>query len=137
MPTKHEYKAALKRLDTDTRICLLYLEGLIETRFKTALAAQQPPAPKADLSKIESQLDSLQKQFNGLRPKILAGYRLSQEHDEQEKYLERLTKTAEIALDDMKKYFEERYKSGHFSEGTRRKIRAEGLIDLRKEVQLT
>lgn len=126
--TRYEYKEALGRLDKDTRICFKYLEKLINDKFNTAIAAYQPPAPRAGLSKIESQLDSLQKQIDGLRPKIDAGYTLAQEHDEQEKYLKKLTKNVETILEEMKKYFEERYKSGIYSEGTRRKIRDEGLV---------
>ena len=134
MTGKHEYKEALKRLDKDIRICFLYLEGLIEDRFKTALAIQQHPAPKADLSKIESQLDSLRKQIGRLRPKIEVGYTLAQEHDEQEKYLKNLTVKAEKILDEIKIHFEELYKSGYYKEGTRRKIREEGLLGMREKV---
>jgi len=132
MTSKHEYKEALKRLDKDIRICFLYLEGLIEDRFKTALAIQQPPAPKADLTKIETQLDSLRKQIGRLRPKIEAGYTLAQEHDEQEKYLKNLTVKAEKILGEIKTHFEELYKSGYYKEGMRRKIRDEGLLGMRE-----
>jgi len=128
MPTKHEYKAALKRLDKDIRVCFLYLEGLIETRFKTAIATQQPPAPKADLSKIESRLDSFRKKLDGLRPKIDAGHKLSQEHDEQEKYLVELAKKVELVLEQYQAHFKELYDSGYYPEGKKRKIRAEGLL---------
>ncbi|GAH35553.1 unnamed protein product, partial [marine sediment metagenome] len=93
---------------------------------------QQTP-PRVNLSKIESTLDSLQKQIDGLRPKIEAGYTLSQEHDGQEKYLKKLTKNAEEVLDGVKHHFEELYDSGYYSEGTRRKIREEGLIENRNE----
>lgn len=126
--SRYGYKEALGRLDKDTRICFKYLEKLINDKFNTAMAAYQPPAPRVGLSKIESQLDSLQKQIDGLRPKIDAGYTLAQEHDGREKYLKKLAKNAETILEEMKKYFEERYKSGYYSEGTRRKIRDEGLL---------
>ena len=129
MTSRYEYKEALGRLDKDTRICLKYLEKLINDKFNAAIAAYQPPAPSFGLSKIESQLDSLQKQIDGLRPKIDVGYTLAQEHDGREKYLKKLTKNVENILEEMKKYFEERYKSGYYSEGIRRKIREEGLLE--------
>ncbi|MCK4266868.1 MAG: hypothetical protein KAX31_06275, partial [Thermoplasmata archaeon] len=72
--------------------------------------------------------DSLQKQIDGLRPKIDASYSLIQEHDEREKDLNTLTEKAEKMFDVIKDHFEELYKSGYYSEGTRRKIRDEGLI---------
>lgn len=129
MPTKQDYEIALGQLDKPTRVCVLYLKKLIIDKIKAALGAQQPPAPKVNLSKLETEIDSLRKQIDGFRPKIEAGYKISQEHDDQEKYIQKLTKTAEIALDDMKKYFEEQYKSGQYSEGTRRKMREEGLLE--------
>ncbi|GAH09666.1 unnamed protein product, partial [marine sediment metagenome] len=119
---------ALGRLDKDTRVCIKYLERLINDKFNAALASQQPH-PRVDLSKIESTLDSLQKQLDGLRPKIDAAHGFVQEHDEQEKYLKSLTKRAEEILDGVKQHFEDLYKSGYYSEGTRRKIRDEGLIE--------
>jgi len=124
---RSEYKETLGRLDKDTRICIKYLEKLVNDKFNVALGAQQPP-PRVNLSKIESNLDSLQKQIDGLRPKVDAAYSFVQEHDEQEKYLKRLTKNAEEVLDGVKQHFEELYDSGYYSEGTRRKIRDEGLI---------
>jgi len=129
MTSRYEYKEALGRLDKDIRICFKYLEKLINDKFNAAITAYQPPTPRFGLSKIESQLDSLQKQLDGLRPKIEAGYNLAQEHDGQEKYLKKLTKNVENILEEMKKYFEERYKSGYYSEGIRRKIREEGLLE--------
>jgi len=128
MTNRHEYKEALGRLDKDTRVCIKYLERLINDKFNAALGVQQPP-PRVNLSKIESTLDSLQKQIDGLRPKVDAANIFVQEHDEQEKYLKKLTKNAETIQDEMKQHFEELYKSGYYSEGTRRKIRDEGLID--------
>jgi len=128
MTNRHEYKEALGRLDKDTRVCIKYLERLINDKFNTALMTQQPP-PKVNLLKIESTLDSLQKQIDGLRPKVDAAHSLVQEHDEQEKYLKNLTKKAEEVFDRVKQHFEDLYKSGYYSEGTRRKIRDEGLID--------
>ena len=132
MTSRYGYKEALGRLDKDTRICFKYLEKLINDKFNTAMAAYQPPAPRVGLSKIESQLDSLQKQIDGLRPKIEAGYTLAQEHDEQEKYMKKLAKNVEAVLDNMKSHFEELYKSGYYSEGARRKIRDEGLLGHRE-----
>jgi len=124
---RSEYKEALGWLDKDIRICLKYLEKLINDKFNAALVTQQPP-PKVNLSKIESKLDSLQKQIDGLRPKVDAAHSLVQEHDEQEKYLKNMTKKAEEILEGLQQHFEELYKSGYYNEGTRRKIRDEGLI---------
>ena len=128
MTNRSGYKEALGRLDRDTRVCIKYLERLINDKFNAALGVQQPP-PRVDLSNIESTLDSLQKQVDGLRPKVDVAHSFVQEHDEQEKYLKKLTKNAETILGEMKQHFEELYKSGYYSEGTRRKIRDEGLID--------
>ena len=132
MTNRSEYKESLGRLDKNTRICIKYLERLINDKFNAALVAQQPP-PRVNLSKIESTLDSLQKQVDGLRPKVDAAYSLFQEHDEQEKYLKKMTKRAEEVLDGVKHHFEELYDSGYYSEGTRRKIRDEGLIRRKNE----
>ena len=132
MTNRHEYKEALGRIDKDTRVCIKYLERLINDKFNAALGAQQPP-PMVNLSKIESTLDSLQKQVDGLRPKVDAAHSFVQEHDEQEKYLKKMTKRAEEILDGVQKHFEELYDSGYYSEGTRRKIREEGLIENRRE----
>jgi len=132
MTNRHEYKEALGRIDKDTRVCIKYLERLINDKFNAVLGAQQPP-PRVNLSKIESTLDSLQKQVDGLRPKVDAAHSFVQVHDEQEKYLKKLTKNAEEILDGVKQHFEELYDSGYYSEGTRRKIRDEGLIENRRE----
>ena len=129
MTNRSEYKAALKRLDKDIRVCFLYLEGLIDDRFKTALAAQQLPAPKADLREIESRLDSFRKQIDGLRPKVEAGYKLSQDHDDQEKYLKKLAKDVKVVLDEMERQFEEYFKTSRYKEGDRRKIREEKIME--------
>ena len=134
MTSKHEYKTALKRLDKDIRVCFLYLEGLIEERFTTAIATQQPPsAPRGDLREIKSALDSLQKQINGLRPKIEAGYKLALDHPEQEKYLKRLAKKTEEFIVGVQSQIKERYDAGEYSEGERRKLRKTGLLDIKKE----
>ncbi len=127
MTNNSKYKEALGRLDKDTRVCIKYLENLINEKFNASLRTQQP-SPSVNLSKIESSLDSLQKQIDGLRPKIDAAHSLVQEHDEKEQYLNTLTEKAEKMFDMMKEHFEELYKSGYYSEGTRRKIRDEGLI---------
>jgi len=128
MTNRSEYKEALGRLDRDIRVCIKYLERLINDKFNAAISIQQPP-PRVNLSKIESTLDSLQKQIDGLRPKVDAAHSLVQEHDDQEKYLKNMTKKAEEILDGVKQHFEDLYKSGYYSEGTRRKIRDEGLIE--------
>jgi len=128
LTNRSEYKEALGRLDKDTRVCIKYLEELIEERFQLALNARQPPAPKIDFSKFESKDDSLQKQIDGLRPKVDASYSLVQEHEDHEKYLKTLTEKAEAVFDEIKKHFEELYNSGYYSEGKKRKIRDEGLM---------
>ncbi|MCW4048679.1 MAG: hypothetical protein NWE89_02975 [Candidatus Bathyarchaeota archaeon] len=132
MTNRHEYKEALGRLDKDTRVCIKYLERLINDKFNATISTQQPP-PRVNLSKIESTLDSLQKQVDGLRPKVDAAHSFVHEHGQQEKYLKRLARDAEKVLDGVKQHFEELYDSGYYKEGTRRKIRDEGLIENRNE----
>ncbi len=127
MTNNSKYKEALGRLDKDTRVCIKYLENLINDKFNASLRTQQSP-PRINLSKIESSLDSLQKQIDGLRPKVDAAHSLVQEHEDQEKYLNKLTEKAEETIDKMKEHFEELYKSAYFKEGQRRKIREEGLF---------
>ena len=129
MAKRAEYKEALSSIDRNTRLCLLYLEKTIDDRFKTALAAKtQKPQKPVDLSKIESMLDSLQKQIDGLKPKVDAAYDLAEDHDEQEKYLKSLTEKAEEMVEVARQHFMELYDSGYYREGMKRKIREEGLI---------
>ncbi|GAI74830.1 unnamed protein product, partial [marine sediment metagenome] len=116
------------KLDKATRVCTKYLERLIDKKFQLALKVKQPSTPRVDLSKIEVKLDSLQKQIDGLKPKIDASYSFVQERDEREIYLNALTEKAEKIIDDMKEHFEELYKSGYYKEGQKRKIREEGLF---------
>ena len=132
MTNRSEYKEALGQLDKDTRVCIKYLERLINDKFNASLRAQQPP-PRVNLSKVDSKLDSLQKQLDGLRPKVDASHSLFLEHDDQEKYLKKLAKNAEEILDGLQQHFDELYESGYYSEGTRRKIRDEGLIRRKNE----
>ncbi|GAH94565.1 unnamed protein product [marine sediment metagenome] len=122
-----EYKEALSAIDRNTRICLLHLEKTIDDKFKTVLTTRRPDS-KPDLSSIEAKLDSLQKQIDGLRPKLDAAYELVKNHDEREKYLEKLVKKADEMLEGMKEHFEELYKSGYYTKEQKRKIRKEGLI---------
>ncbi len=136
MTNRPEYKEALNRLDKETRICIKYLEGLIEERFRLAMKVKQPPTPptpRVDFSKLESKDDSLQKQINGLRPKVESAYSFTKEYDRDEKFLKSLTKKADEVLGDVKSLFDELYASGFFKEGTRRKIRDAGLIKNRRE----
>ena len=131
MVNRSDYKNALKRIDKDIRVCIKYLEGLMDEKFKLAMQVKQPWAPRAskvDFSRLESKDDSLQKQINGLRKKVDAAYSFVQEHDDQEKYLKKLTKNVEEIADDMKQHFEELYHSGYYSEGKKRRLREEGLI---------
>jgi len=133
MTSKYEYKEALGRLDKDTRVCFKYLEKLIIDKFNASLGAQQLPSPRVDLSRLERKDESLQKQIDGLRPKVEAGYTLAQGHEETEKYLVNLAKKVEFVLDQYHTHFEDLYKSGYYKEGARRKIRKEGLLDMRDE----
>jgi len=137
MTNRHEYKEALGRLDKDTRVCIKYLEGLIDEKFSLALKVRQPPTPptpKVDFSRLESKDDSLQKQIDGLRPKVEAAYSFTKEYDNAEIFLKGLIKKADVVLGEVRSLFDELYASGFFKkEGTRRKIRDEGLIEKRRE----
>ncbi len=133
MTSKYEYKEALGRLDKDTRVCFKYLEKLIIDKFNASLGVQQLPSPRVDLSRLERKDESLQKQIDGLRPKVEEGYTLAQGHDEQEKYLIELAKKVELVLDQYQTHFKELYKSGYYKEGARRKIREGSLLDMREE----
>jgi uncharacterized coiled-coil DUF342 family protein len=126
---REEYKQALSSIDRNTRICLLHLENVIDERLKTTLEVRTSQnESKPDLSEIEAKLDSLQKQIDGLRVKVEKAEDLVQSHDKQETYLKNLADTAQELIDEAKRYYEELYKSGHFKEGDRRKIREEKLI---------
>ncbi len=133
MMSKYEYKEALGRLDKDTRVCFKYLEKLIIDKFNASLGVQQLSSPRVDLSRLERKYESLQKQIDGLRPKIEAGYTLAQGHEETEKYLVNLAKKVELVLDQYQTHFKDLYDSGYYKEGARRKIRKEGLIENRRE----
>jgi len=104
----------------------------MDDKFKTALTTRKPDS-KPDLSSIEAKLDSLQKQIDGLRPKVEAAYELAKDYDKQEKHLKTLAKKAEEVVDGMKEHFEELYNSGYYREGVKRKIRDEGLIKTKEE----
>lgn len=128
---RQEYKKSLGRIDRDIRICIKYLEGLIEERFRAILKVKQPPipkAPKVDLSRLESKDDSLQKQINGLKSKVDIAQNHIRKHHEQEIFLKKMATRTEEVLSQITILFEELYDSGYYSEGTKRKIRAEGLI---------
>lgn len=130
-----EYKEALKQLDKNIRVCIKYLEGLIEKKFRVAIKVKQPltpKAPKVDLSRIESKFDSLQKQINGLRSKVDIAHDHIEKHHEQEIFLKRMATRTEEVLSQITMLFEELYDSGYYSEGTRRKIRDAGLIKREK-----
>ncbi len=133
MPTEQDYDAALGKLDKPTRVCILFLEQLIVEKFNMVLSLQQPPAPQVNLSKIETTLDSLQKQINGLRPKVEAGYKLALDHPEQEKYLKRLTKKTEEFILEAQSQIRKRYEAGDYPEGERRRLRKTGILDIEKE----
>ncbi|MBA7683148.1 hypothetical protein ES703_91506 [subsurface metagenome] len=132
MPNRMEYKEALSEVDRDIRLCLLYLERLIDEKFSLALKVKQPPTPptpKVDFSPIESKLDSLQKQIDGLRRKVDVAHTHTQKHHENEIFLKNLAKKADQVLGKVKSLYEELYASGFFKkEGTRRKIREAGLM---------
>ena len=132
MPNRMEYKEALSEVDRDIRLCLLYLERLIDEKFSLALKVKQPstpPTPKVDFSPIEFKLDSLQKQIDGLRRKVDVAHTHTQKHHENEIFLKNLAKKADQVLGEVKSLYEELYASGFFKkEGTRRKIREAGLM---------
>lgn len=131
MTNRTRYKEALGQLDKDTRVCIKYLEGLIDEKFKLALKVKQPPTPptpKVDFSKIEATLDSLQKQIDGLKKKADAAQSLVQSHDKDEKFLKNLVKKADVVLGEVRSLFDELYASGFFKEGQRRRLRDAGLI---------
>lgn len=132
---RSDYKDSLGRIDRDMRVCIKYLEGLMEERFKLAMQVKKPQAPKAkvDLSRLESKDDSLQKQINGLRSKVDASSNHIRDHEDDKKFLRALAKRADEVLDEIKGLFDDLYDSGYFKEGTRRKIRDEGLIKRREE----
>ena len=127
MTNRAEYKEALSAIDRSTRLCLLYLEKIIDDKFKIVLTTRKPDL-KPDLSKIENKLDSLQKQIEGLRVKVDESYSFIKEHDGQENYLKNLAEKAEEVIIETKKHFEELYNSGYYKEGIKRKIREEELI---------
>lgn len=128
MSKETRWKMALGELDPNFRSALLYLESLVQEKHMEALSAIPQPKP-TDNSAILVKIDSLQKQIDGLRPKVEEAHDLVKEHDGREKYLKKLAKNVELVLEEMKKQFEERYKSGYYSEGTKRKMREEGLMD--------
>jgi len=139
MTNRSEYKEALSAVDRNLRLCLLYLEGQIDEKFKLALKIKQlppPPTPKIDFSKLEAKDDSLQKQINGLRPKVDAAHSHTQKHHENEIFLKNLVKKADQVLGEVRSLFDELYKSGFFKEGQKRRIRDEGLIKRKKEVDI-
>ena len=136
MVNKSDYKNTLKRIDRDIRVCIKYLEGLMEERFRTIMKVKQPPipkAPKVDLSRLESKDDSLQKQINGLKSKVDIAQNHIRKHHEQEIFLKKMATRTEDVLSQITMLFEELYDSGYYSEGTRRKIRDAGLIRRKQE----
>lgn len=128
MVSRSQYKEALGQLDRYNRLSLLYLEGMIDEKFKMAMKVNKPQLQKIDLSKIESKSDSLQKQINGLRKKMDSVHRHVQEHDHDEMALKTMIKGAHKLLDEIQEHFMGLYESGYYREGMKRKIRDEGLI---------
>ena len=122
------FKNQLSQVDRHTRICLLYLEDTMNQKFSLALKVKQPKIPKVDFSKLESQLDSLQKQINGLRVKVDFAHAFANEYDDAETFLKELVAKADQILDENKLFFKRLYKSGFFKEGQKRKIRDQGLL---------
>ena len=129
MTDRKVFKNNLRKVDRQTRMCLLYLEKTMNERFKTALQVKQPIFPKVDFSETESRLDSLQKQINGLRAKTDTAFAFTQEYDNAEIFLKKLVKEAEEVLGQVDQLFKDLYKSKYFKqEGIRRKIRDSGLM---------
>jgi len=129
MTDRKVFKNNLRKVDRQTRMCLLYLEKTMNERFKTALQVKQPIFPKVDFSETESRLDSLQKQINGLRAKTDTAFAFTQEYDNAEIFLKKLVKEADEILSQVDQLFKDLYKSKYFKqEGIRRKIRDSGLM---------
>ena len=130
---RSEYKEALGQIDKNTRKCILHIEKLINEKLKIALQVKQPKTPKIDFSKFDRKYDSLQKQIDGLRVKVNEAHDHAQNHEHDESYMKSIINKAEMILDQLQGHFKELYESGYYSEGTKRKIRAEGLIRSEKE----
>ena len=130
---RKEYKNVLSSLDKNIRRCVLYLERRIDDRFKVALKIKQPQTPKVDFSKLESNDDSLQKQINGLREKIDVAYSHAKNYDDDLIFSKTLIKKMEDVLDQITGQLQQKYDSGYFQEGKRRKIRDMGLIKTKKK----
>ncbi len=133
MSKRERYQQALSSIDRDTRICILQLENAIDEIRKEILVRTSQSEPKPDLSVIETKLDSLQKQIDGLRPKVEKADELVRSHDNQEPYLKNLAKTVLELTNEAKKYYELMYESGQFKEGVRIKLRDEKLIKKAKD----
>jgi len=99
----------------------------MDERLKTTLVRTSQSESKPDLSEIETKLDSLQKQIDGLRVKVEKSEDLVQSHEKQETYLKNLADTAQELIDEANRYFKDLYDSGHYKEGTKRKFREAGL----------
>ena len=130
---RSEYKEALGQIDKNTRKCILHIEDLINEKFKIALQVKQPKIPKIDFSKFDMKYDSLQKQIDGIRVKVNEAHDHAQNHEHYEIYMKSIINKAEMILDQLQGHFKELYESGYYSEGTKRKIRSEGLIRIEKE----
>jgi len=132
MSKETRFKMVLGELDPNVRTAILYLESLVHEKHRDALSVI-PQTKPTDNSAILMKIDSLQKQIDGLRPKVEAAYSFTKEYDNAEIFLKVLIKKADVVLDDVKSLFDELYASGFFKkEGTRRKIRDEGLIDTKE-----
>lgn len=127
MSKETRYKMALGELEPNVRTAIRYLESLIYEKHRESLSAIPQMKPPDTLSILVS-IDSLQKQIDGLRPKIEEAHSFVKKHDEDEKYLKKLAKNTEKMLEEIRQHFVELYKSGYYKEGQRRKFREIGMI---------
>jgi len=80
------FKNALSELDSNQRICLLYLERMIKEHYKKALKAI-PSIKQVDLSILDTKFDNLQKQIDKIKSKNEDIYNYIQELDDFRKTL--------------------------------------------------
>lgn len=106
---------------------ILYLEGLIHEKHRSALAYRRPPI-KTDLKPIETRIDSLQKQIDGFKTKVngIKGYTdIAQKKDE---LISKMAKQARDIWGEMLELIEWLKSRGYFTEGELRDLREVGFL---------
>lgn len=106
---------------------ILYLEGLIHEKHRSALAYKRPPI-KTDLKPIETRIDSLQKQIDRLKTKVngIKGYiDIAQKKDE---LISKMAKQAKVIWGEMLELIEWLKSRGYFKEGELRALREAGFM---------